>query len=311
MDIVDKYRCRRANRLAEKKFVNYDSVEAFRARREARMQEREDSGLGWLFGLATDLGIDTEGKSVPEIFDAVNAKRAEKGLSPVGHKGSAGGKKGEKSSVKSRKSPEPDMETFRQAEKDVSKSFSDSCSTKGGAEYPKPKKGAKFDMSVMKEVQRQADEAGKGKEYDAFVKSLKPEDYVYMKDPVSGDTIASVPGIAQKFDTKMTGRSEECQKIYDEKIQKGQQITQDMIDVVNGVGSRLSGLENCYKGASSTSRKINTKRATDELKKPPVKKTDEEYTQGFGDVVRFTVMSSHDGIVDSVTKMEKAMKKKG
>ena len=36
MDIIEKYRRRRADRLAEKKVVNYDSVEAFRARREAR-----------------------------------------------------------------------------------------------------------------------------------------------------------------------------------------------------------------------------------------------------------------------------------
>lgn len=297
------------------------AVREFKQRRAGRLKKRYgnvvsgvrlDSGLGWLFGIATDLGIETEGKDIPQIFEEVNAKRAEKGLGPVGKSGKPGGSKSGKHTVKSRSHPQVNQELVKQAKADAKKNLSDTCTTKGGVNFPKPKDGAKFDMGVMEEVQRLAEKHNGGlAEYDKLVKSLKSSEYVYMKDPVTGDTVASIPGLSQRLDKRMAGRSAECQRIYDEKVKKGRQITQDMIEVVNGAGSRLSGLENCYKGGSSTARKIDSKRTADKLKKPPVEKTDEEYTAGFGDVVRYTVMSDHDGIADTVEKMEKAMQKKG
>lgn len=275
-------------------------------------EARFDSGLGWLFGIATDLGIETKGKEIKQIFEEVNAKRAEKGLDPVGVKGKANGAKSGKQTVKSRRKPEVNTALVAQAKEDAKKNFSTSCATKSGVKYPKPKEGAKFDMAVMQGMEDLIEKQNGGAAaYDKMVKSLKSSDYVYMKDPTTGDTIASIPGLSQRLDTQMHGRSEECQRIYDEKVRKGQQITKDMIETVNGVGSRLSGLENCYKGANSTSRKIDTKRTADLAKDPPVEKTDEEYVRGFGDVVRFTVMSDHDNIADSVEQMEKAMAKKG
>ncbi len=291
----------------------YDYYGRRRDRLKANSQEaRFDSGLGWLFGIATDLGIETKGKPIPKIFEEVNAKRAQKGLAPVGAKGKANGAKSGKQTVKSRSKPQVNNELVAQAKEDAKKNFSNTCTTKSGVKFPKPKEGAKFDMAVMKGMEDLiAKQNGGSKAYDKLVGSLKSSDYVYMKDPTTGDTIASIPGLSQRVDTQMHGRSEECQRIYDDKVRKGQKITQDMIETVNSVGSRLSGLENCYKGANSTSRKIDTKRTADLAKNPPVKKTDEQYVRGFGDVVRFTVMSDHDKIADSVEKMEKAMAQKG
>lgn len=293
---VAAYKRRRAQRLCERYGVRYDSSNL-------------DSGLGWLFGLATDLGIKTKGMEIPEIFKAVNEKRAQKGLEPVGHKGNVSGKKGSFKQT-SRKGPEVNQSLVSNAKEEAKKNMATSYKTASGANFPKPKAGAKFDNSVMSGVEKSAKDLGKEKEFDDIVKSLKPTDYVYMKDPVTGDQVASVPGLAQRFDKTMTGRSEECQRIYDQKIKKGAQISRDMIDAVNGIGCRLSGLENCFKGGDSTSRKISTKRSEAEARGKETK-TDEGYTAGFGDIIRFTALCDHDDIAETVTKLESAMQKKG
>lgn len=204
-----------------------------------------------------------------------------------------------------------------------------------GVKYPKPAGGAKLDTDTLAEVERLATtENSKGgsvrarspediQKYKNLIASLKSSDYVYMKDPKTGEKVASIPGIAQRIDTVVTGRSEECQKIYDAHIKRGQKITSDMIEVGNALGSRLMGLENCYKGAASTSRKVDTKRDSDKAKaeemrahgiNPPeslTNKTDEQYISGFGDVVRYTVMSDHKNMVSTVNKTISEMEKRG
>lgn len=201
------------------------------------------------------------------------------------------------------------------------KGFQSNFISAHGVKYPVPRKGAYLDTDSLSEVERLATTEEKNGEivkrspekisaYKKMILSLSEDDYVYMKDPSTGKMIASIPGISQRVDTVVEGRSEECQRIYDSKIAKGKQITNDMVEVSNSIGSRLMGLENCYKGASSCSRKITTKRMKDEASDRP-QKTDEEYISGFGDVVRYTVMSDHRSMVNTVNKTIDSMKKKG
>lgn len=201
------------------------------------------------------------------------------------------------------------------------KGFQHNFSSAHGVKYPTPRNGAYLDTDSLSEVERLATTEEKNgkvvqrspekiRVYKEMISSLSEDDYVYMKDPATGRTVASVPGISQRVDTVVTGRSEECQRIYDSKVAKGKRITDDMVEISNSIGSRLMGLENCYKGASSCSRKINTKRMKDEANdRPP--KSDEEYISGFGDVVRYTVMSDHRSMVNTVNKTIDSMKKKG
>ena len=70
-DSVKKYRQRRAERMAFKQEERYDSVSAFRMRRLARMQERFDANPQIAYGIAKGMGIDTEGMSPKEVWDAI------------------------------------------------------------------------------------------------------------------------------------------------------------------------------------------------------------------------------------------------
>ena len=187
------------------------------------------------------------------------------------------------------------------------------------------KSGATFDEGTIKSIKTSAEKSGKEKEYASIMKHLTKKDIAVQKG-LNGEKVASVPGLAQKMDNKMVGRSEECQKIYDEKIEKGKKITSDMIDATSSIGCPLYGLEHCFKGGESASGKIDRKREKDreianfllsngKITKDEAdkmtSKTDEEYAAGFDDIVRFTVLSKHEDTADTVNKTVKAMQGKG
>ena len=302
MDIVEKYRLRRAERLDGVENENMNSVEAFRERRQKRLETRMDANPRVAYGIAKSMGIDTTGMSPKEVYEAIS-----KGG------GNARGKR-----------PHANKET-ELAKAGNKPAYRDTYKSTQGTSFPEIKKGAKWDNSVLSEVDRLAKAGKRTKKYDRVVKELTPKDVVYQKG-TDGTTVASVPGLSQKFDNKMSGRSEECNKIYKEKIEKGKAITDDMIDVTNASGCRLMGLENCFKGGSSAAGKIDRKRkkdmeaAEDLLKKGKIteeeakkmtSKTDEDYTRGFDDIVRFTVLSDHGKTVDTVKSTVDALKKKG
>ena len=120
----------------------YDYYGRRRDRLKANSQEaRFDSGLGWLFGIATDLGIETKGKPISKIFEEVNAKRAQKGLAPVGAKGKANGAKSGKQTVKSRSKPQVNNELVAQAKEDAKKNFSNTCAQRAESSSQSPKRG--------------------------------------------------------------------------------------------------------------------------------------------------------------------------
>ena len=70
--IVKAYKDRKKKRMGIEK--RYDVVDEYRRRREKRIQERMDAGVGWAYGLAKSKGIDTTGMSPKEVFEALKEK---------------------------------------------------------------------------------------------------------------------------------------------------------------------------------------------------------------------------------------------
>ena len=195
--------------------------------------------------------------------------------------------------------------------------------TQGGASYPKPKNGGSYDMKTLSMLEKKA--RAKGVDFDSLVKGLKEEDIGEFKDQ-HGNKRAALLGVSQKIDPVLGNRSEECEKIYKEKIERGKEINHDVVSVANEIGCGLHGLEYCFKEGKSTSGKIDRKREKDKEKADALlrdgkiseeehgkmtSKTDEEYLSSFGDVVRYTVMSKHDDTVKAVEDTIKAFEKRG
>lgn len=70
-DSIKQYRQRRAERIASKKEKRFDSVDAYRARRFERMLARFDANPQIAYGIAKGMGIDTEGMSPKEVWEAI------------------------------------------------------------------------------------------------------------------------------------------------------------------------------------------------------------------------------------------------
>ena len=111
---------------------------------------------------------------------------------------------------------------------------------------------------------------------------------------------------AQK-DHTVTGKSEECQKIYDEMRSKEPQITDDLCEIAADLDCEMFGLDFSVKTGSSVSEKIDRKRKDKKLG-PEV--TDEQIIRGFADVVRYTTMGKHDDLANKageiITRLEKS-----
>ena len=300
-DCIEEYKKRRNKRLGVVE-NRMDSVEAYFNRKVRRLEARFDANPRVAYGIAKGMGIDTTDMEPKDVYEAIakgggNAR----GKRPHGNKEYELAKAGEK---------KPDKENYK---------------TPKGTKFPEIDKDAKWDNSVLGEVDRLAKQGGRTKKYDRVMQGVSEKDVVYQKD-VDGTKVASIPGLSQKFDNKMSGRSPECNEIYRSKIEKGKQIVDDMIGVTNGNGCRLMGLENCFKGGSSAAGKIDRKRRKDkeladarlaagkineEEYKKITSKTDEDYTRGFDDIVRFTVLSGHNDTVKSVNDTIKALESKG
>lgn len=302
MNDIERYRLRREERKNNIGCINTDSIDSYRERRMNRLEARMDANPRIAYGIAKGMGIDVTGMSPKEVYEAIK----ENG-------GNARGKR-----------PHGSKE-YEMAKASGKKNYKETYKTPDGTKFPQIKAGAKWDNSVLSEVDRLAKKGGRSKKYDRVMEEVSDKDVVYQKG-VDGTTVASIPGLSQKFDNKMSGRSEECNRIYKEKIQKGKQITSDMIDITNANGSRLMGLENCFKGGSSAAGKIDRKRQKDrdyaktllndgkitkEKADEMSSKTDEEYTRSFDDIVRFTVLAKHEDTVKSVNDTIDSLSKKG
>ena len=287
---VIKYRKRRQKRLDSKSGIEKNPVEEYRKRREMRLNERFDAGIGWAYGLAKSKGIDTSGMTPDEVFKAL--KEA----------GETVGNRTEKNKNNNGKNNEPSNNSR-------GSSYVDGFKTNSGKDFPKPKKGAVYDEDTLKEVNRLAREGGKDEAYDAVMKNITEKDLVYQKDP-DGTVVAAIPGLSNMYDNKVRGKSPEIQKAYDERIAGGKKIAQDMVNISNQLGSRMMGLENCFKGGESTARKI------DKVKKKLEKKLgrevpEEEAFASMDDVVRFSYKCDHEKMVDQIKSLEKELEKNG
>lgn len=300
---VVEYKKRRKKRLdAKGGLESHDSVKDYRERRENRLLERMDANPRVAYGIAKGMGIDTTGMSPKEVYEAIEKNG-----------GQARGKR-----------PHGNAE-YEMKKMERKAGFSKTHRTPGGVSLPKIDEDAVWDKSVLKEVDRLAKKDGFVKKYGRVVSELKPEDVLYQVG-ADGRRVASLPGLSQRFNNKMSGRSPECNKIYREKIEKGKQITNDMVEIANEMPGRLMGLENCYKGGSSAAGKIDRKRLKDKAKadsllrlgeiseeeaKAMKSKSDEDYTRGFDDIVRYTILSDHDSTVQAVNDTVDKLKKKG
>ena len=173
-----------------------------------------------------------------------------------------------------------------------------------GTAFPKIKTEAAWDADTLKEVDRLAKEGNKEDAYDEVVSKLTESDVVYQTDP-EGQVVSAVPGLSQMYDNKVVGKSDAIQASYEERIERGKQITNDMIEISDSLGSRMLGLENCFKGGASTARKI------DKVKAKKGFDSDEEALAHMDDVVRYTFKSDHKSMVANVLSFEEKLKDKG
>jgi len=292
---IIEYKKRRQDRVDSRrgKAVNhYDSVEAYKERRQKRLLERMDANPRVAYGIAKGMGIDTTGMSPGEVYEAI-AKGG----------GNARGKRPHGND----RAPKSELQRGAKTQQKANR----------GQRMPALKKGASYDTGVYKEVSRIANELGLQDKYDKITKGLTKKDVVYQKG-ADGKEVGSIPGLAGKVDNKMPkGASSELQKIYDGKIEDGKKITESMIDATNNAGCRLLGLENCFKGASSAYGKIDRKREKDANSEDPEKRerakkwSDEDYMKSFGDITRFTVQSDHKNMAKTVNTVVDQMKAKG
>jgi hypothetical protein len=187
--------------------------------------------------------------------------------------------------------------------------YANTFKTNTGKSYPKIDSGSAFDEETLEEVNRLAKAGGFDAAYDAVIAKTKGNDICYQKDP-EGQVVASIPGLSQKYNTKVVGKSDSIQKEYDRRVEAGKQITDDMIRISNSLGSRMMGLENCFKGGDSTARKIDkVKQKVLEKEKKTI--SDDEALAKMDDVVRFSYKCDHNNMVSQIKDLESELKKNG
>lgn len=288
-DSVKAYRDRRDGRLTRK--FNKDgqsSVEAYRKRRYSRLCHRA--------GMSEGIHYDWNEEDHPRDESGKFTNGSGSGSVPSGGvtKGtSAGGGAGKTASAKS----------------SFGIKYSSSFKSNTGKSYPTPKAGSVYDEDTLKEVNRLAEEGKKDKEYDKVLSNLTDDDIRYQKDP-EGQVVASIPGLSQMYDNQVVGKSPEVQAAYDKRVEAGKQITEDMIEISDSLGSRMMGLENCFKGGASTARKIEKVKGK-EFEKSGKHLTDEEALAKMDDVVRYSYKCDHDQMISQIKDLESALEKKG
>jgi len=306
---IMEFRRRRAERLESKKKHRYDAVDAFRERREIRLARRgkhEDAGIGWAYGLAKSEGIDTTGMTPKEVFEALEKAGVKSGQSSNPENG-LDKKQGENRNAKSSVGNVNNAKGSGDSSGNGSK-YTAIFKTNSGVSYPQPKKGAVYDEDTLKEVNRLAggeqNNPPKARAYDNIVSGMKKKDLTYQRDP-DGTVVASIPGLSQMYDKEVKGKSPAVQAAYDKRIEDGRKITQDMIAISDKLGSRMMGLENCFKGGESTSRKID--KVKDKWRAKGEELSDEMALAKMDDVVRFSYKCDHGKMVEQIAGLEKAL----
>ena len=157
---IEKYRKRRQERLDAKNGVQraeYDSVAEYRKRRDERLNSRMDAGVGWVFGVLKDNGVDTQGMSVKEAFEALGKLNG-------GNKKSSGKEESKNSSGKENRVANMKSSVGKK-EHDGSKYKGDPGEVKSGKNgnlKPKSDASKRIDTKDAIEETRRAKETGKG-----------------------------------------------------------------------------------------------------------------------------------------------------
>ncbi len=121
---------------------------------------------------------------------------------------------------------------------------------------------------------------------------------------VNGGGTRIVPGkiaSAAQLDHNLEGTTAKARAIYKAQYEAEKDITKTVLDIADKTeGSRMEGLENNVKTASSVKGKIARKRQADKDSGLPIK-TDEEYVKSMTDIVRYTEVVKEPDVLVKAT----------
>lgn len=119
-----------------------------------------------------------------------------------------------------------------------------------------------------------------------------------------------VSGSCSDADFRLVGCEPQAQIVYDKARASEPAITMDMLEIADELGSSLDGLEHSLKTASSIRSKIDRK--TDKALKAGVSpKTDTEYVEETGDLIRYTQIADHDKMAEVARQTISLLQDKG
>lgn len=287
MDAVEKYRRRRSERLANRRTTSCDCVEAYRERREARLESRLDAGVGWVFGVLKDNGVDTEGMSVKEAFEALkkinggSSKNGSKEKTTKVVKGETEKSTGKVKGVKVTKSEDGfEVPLFDEA------TFTDNFEEKKAIARDAAK-------NLIPEVK----------------KSLSTEVRDIKRPKVDDETRSYLKSTVSKATPEQIEKGlEEADKIYKYWEKNEPAITDAVVGAVKDVGGSMFGLDHRRKFDKSLAKKAISDAINPELK---YNGDIEMAASDIKDGARYTAVFDSDNFADGYKKVKESLEKMG
>ena len=119
-----------------------------------------------------------------------------------------------------------------------------------------------------------------------------------------------ISGSMSDRDYLLTGCGTQAQIAYDIVRASEPAITMDMLEIADELGTSMEGLEYSVKTASSIKSKIERKTDT-AIRQGKLPKSDVEYVQETGDLIRYTQIVPHDRMAAMTSKTIALLKAKG
>ena len=119
-----------------------------------------------------------------------------------------------------------------------------------------------------------------------------------------------ISGSMSDRDYLLTGCGPQAQIAYDIARASEPAITMDMLEIADELGTSMEGLEYSVKTASSIKSKIERKTDT-AIRQGKLPKSDVEYVQETGDLIRYTQIVPHDRMAAMTSKTIALLKAKG
>lgn len=151
-------------------------------------------------------------------------------------------------------------------------------------------------------------------------KTISPDDKRITNIGESGGipAVKGIPGSSAMLDNKLITKSgqklsADAQKRYDQIRESEKETTDSLLDIGDNIGLELENLELNTKTGSSLANKVLTKRAKEkEGLSPGAKaKSDVEWIDDMGDIIRYTYMSDHNELGNNAKKVVNQLQKKG